>query len=101
MKYYVKCIVEVIVWLSLRLKAFWDMTELSIQWFVFFVTKSVIFFYFCKHSTKTVEITICLVCGFFQPGDLLYFPRGTIHQADTPLGVSHSTHVTISTYQNQ
>ncbi|NWU17758.1 RIOX2 oxygenase, partial [Cephalopterus ornatus] len=35
-----------------------------------------------------------------KPGDLLYFPRGTIHQADTPLGTSHSTHVTISTYQN-
>ncbi|KFP50724.1 Bifunctional lysine-specific demethylase and histidyl-hydroxylase MINA, partial [Cathartes aura] len=35
-----------------------------------------------------------------KPGDLLYFPRGTIHQADTPLGISHSTHVTISTYQN-
>ncbi|XP_041088637.1 ribosomal oxygenase 2 isoform X1 [Polyodon spathula] len=35
-----------------------------------------------------------------KPGDLLYFPRGTIHQADTPSGVQHSTHVTISTYQN-
>ncbi|XP_059576574.1 ribosomal oxygenase 2 isoform X1 [Alligator mississippiensis] len=35
-----------------------------------------------------------------KPGDLLYFPRGTIHQADTPPGVSYSTHVTISTYQN-
>ncbi|NWR44401.1 RIOX2 oxygenase, partial [Regulus satrapa] len=35
-----------------------------------------------------------------KPGDLLYFPRGTIHQADTPQGISHSTHVTISTYQN-
>ncbi|XP_050189601.1 ribosomal oxygenase 2 isoform X1 [Myiozetetes cayanensis] len=35
-----------------------------------------------------------------KPGDFLYFPRGTIHQADTPLGTSHSTHVTISTYQN-
>ncbi|NXT83500.1 RIOX2 oxygenase, partial [Zapornia atra] len=35
-----------------------------------------------------------------KPGDLLYFPRGTIHQADTPLGISCSTHVTISTYQN-
>ncbi|XP_064008305.1 ribosomal oxygenase 2 isoform X4 [Pogoniulus pusillus] len=35
-----------------------------------------------------------------KPGDLLYFPRGTIHQADTPLGVSYSTHLTISTYQN-
>ncbi|KAH0624942.1 hypothetical protein JD844_032882 [Phrynosoma platyrhinos] len=36
-----------------------------------------------------------------KPGDLLYFPRGTIHQAATPPSVSHSTHVTISTYQNQ
>ncbi|XP_015268517.1 PREDICTED: bifunctional lysine-specific demethylase and histidyl-hydroxylase MINA [Gekko japonicus] len=35
-----------------------------------------------------------------KPGDLLYFPRGTIHQADTPPGGSHSTHVTISTFQN-
>ncbi|XP_074854432.1 ribosomal oxygenase 2 isoform X2 [Carettochelys insculpta] len=35
-----------------------------------------------------------------KPGDLLYFPRGTIHQADTPSGGSHSTHLTISTYQN-
>lgn len=35
-----------------------------------------------------------------KPGDLLYFPRGTIHQADTPSGVQHSTHITISTYQN-
>ncbi|XP_044525194.1 ribosomal oxygenase 2 [Gracilinanus agilis] len=34
------------------------------------------------------------------PGDFLYFPRGTIHQADTPSGLAHSTHVTISTYQN-
>uniref|UniRef100_A0A8C5KY78 Bifunctional lysine-specific demethylase and histidyl-hydroxylase n=1 Tax=Jaculus jaculus TaxID=51337 RepID=A0A8C5KY78_JACJA len=35
-----------------------------------------------------------------KPGDLLYFPRGTIHQAVTPPGLAHSTHVTISTYQN-
>ncbi|NXC70016.1 RIOX2 oxygenase, partial [Anhinga anhinga] len=35
-----------------------------------------------------------------KPGDLLYFPRGTIHQADTPLGISHSTHVKKKTYQN-
>lgn len=35
-----------------------------------------------------------------KPGDLLYLPRGTIHQADTPSGLIHSTHVTISTYQN-
>nr|XP_020735538.1 bifunctional lysine-specific demethylase and histidyl-hydroxylase MINA [Odocoileus virginianus texanus] len=35
-----------------------------------------------------------------KPGDLLYFPRGTIHQAATPEGLAHSTHVTISTYQS-
>ncbi|XP_029069792.1 ribosomal oxygenase 2 isoform X6 [Monodon monoceros] len=35
-----------------------------------------------------------------KPGDLLYFPRGTVHQADTPSGLAHSTHVTISTYQS-
>ncbi|KAG8590739.1 hypothetical protein GDO81_006878 [Engystomops pustulosus] len=35
-----------------------------------------------------------------KEGDLLYFPRGTIHQADTPANSPHSTHVTISTYQN-
>ncbi|XP_068593768.1 ribosomal oxygenase 2 [Cebidichthys violaceus] len=34
-----------------------------------------------------------------KAGDLLYFPRGTIHQASTPAGVEHSTHVTLSTYQ--
>nr|XP_033799488.1 ribosomal oxygenase 2 isoform X2 [Geotrypetes seraphini] len=35
-----------------------------------------------------------------KPGDILYFPRGTIHQADTPAGGLHATHLTISTYQN-
>ncbi|XP_053312774.1 ribosomal oxygenase 2 [Spea bombifrons] len=35
-----------------------------------------------------------------KPGDLLYFPRGVIHHAHTLAGSSHSTHVTISTYQN-
>ncbi|XP_030648489.1 ribosomal oxygenase 2 [Chanos chanos] len=35
-----------------------------------------------------------------KAGDMLYFPRGTIHQADTPTGVEHSTHLTLSTYQN-
>ncbi|CAN9501494.1 unnamed protein product [Ophioblennius macclurei] len=34
-----------------------------------------------------------------KTGDLLYFPRGTIHQAETPAGVHHSTHLTLSTYQ--
>ncbi|XP_035686859.1 ribosomal oxygenase 2-like, partial [Branchiostoma floridae] len=35
-----------------------------------------------------------------EAGDMLYFPRGTVHQADTPAGSQHSTHVTISTYQH-
>ncbi|KAM4795118.1 ribosomal oxygenase 2 [Rhinophrynus dorsalis] len=35
-----------------------------------------------------------------KPGDLLYFPRGVIHHAHTLAGSTHSTHVTISTYQN-
>ncbi|XP_031814745.1 ribosomal oxygenase 2 isoform X2 [Sarcophilus harrisii] len=46
-----------------------------------------------KIGAPTHEFTL-------KPGDLLYFPRGTIHQADTPPGLAHSTHVTISTYQN-
>ncbi|XP_022096693.1 ribosomal oxygenase 1-like [Acanthaster planci] len=33
-----------------------------------------------------------------EPGDLLYFPRGTIHQASTPED-SHSLHITLSTCQ--
>ena len=33
-----------------------------------------------------------------EPGDLLYFPRGFIHQADTVEG-KHSLHITVSMYQ--
>jgi ribosomal protein L16 Arg81 hydroxylase len=33
-----------------------------------------------------------------EPGDLLYFPRGTIHQGHTVPGC-HSLHVTLSCYQ--
>lgn len=35
-----------------------------------------------------------------QPGDILYFPRGTIHQAYTEPGF-HSLHITLSVYQKQ
>jgi len=38
-----------------------------------------------------IEVTL-------DAGDLLYFPRGVIHQAKT-VGTSHSTHISISTYQ--
>ncbi|XP_032228992.1 ribosomal oxygenase 2 isoform X2 [Nematostella vectensis] len=34
-----------------------------------------------------------------KTGDLLYFPRGTIHQAETLKCGNHSTHITLSTYQ--
>lgn len=43
-------------------------------------------------GTATHDITL-------KAGDLLYFPRGTIHQASTLPGANHSTHLTISTYQ--
>lgn len=33
-----------------------------------------------------------------EPGDMLYFPRGFIHQANTVPGF-HSLHITLSTYQ--
>ncbi|XP_037813412.1 bifunctional lysine-specific demethylase and histidyl-hydroxylase NO66 isoform X2 [Lucilia sericata] len=35
-----------------------------------------------------------------EPGDVLYFPRGTIHQACTEPGY-HSLHITLSVYQKQ
>lgn len=35
-----------------------------------------------------------------EPGDLLYFPRGVIHQANTVSG-NHSLHITLSVYQKQ
>ena len=38
---------------------------------------------------------------FSQPGDLLYFPRGTVHEAEAVGSKEHSTHVTISTYQHK
>jgi len=42
------------------------------------------------------ETIIDVVLG---PGDLLYYPRGTIHQATTVEG-EHSLHITLSTYQS-
>lgn len=35
-----------------------------------------------------------------EPGDLLYFPRGFIHQANA-IGDTHSLHITLSVYQQQ
>jgi lysine-specific demethylase/histidyl-hydroxylase NO66 len=40
-----------------------------------------------------LEVNLC-------PGDLLYLPRGIVHQAVVPEAETHSLHVTVSTYQN-
>jgi hypothetical protein len=39
----------------------------------------------------------CLVQVLLQAGDVLYLPRGTVHQAQAQDG--ESSHLTISTYQ--
>jgi ribosomal protein L16 Arg81 hydroxylase len=51
-----------------------------------------------KDSIKEPILDITL-----KPGDILYFPRGFIHQAKTPKleKNSYSTHITISTFQNK
>lgn len=45
----------------------------------------------CEIGSPVLDIIL-------EPGDLLYFPRGYIHQANTVEGF-HSLHVTLSTYQ--
>ncbi|GAB6021278.1 hypothetical protein CHUAL_003897 [Chamberlinius hualienensis] len=47
---------------------------------------------------KTEEIGEPMMDFVLKPGDLLYFPRGTIHQAET--STTLSSHITISTYQH-
>lgn len=47
---------------------------------------------------KPTEIGEPILNIELEPGDLLYFPRGTIHQASTPEDV-HSLHITVSTCQ--
>lgn len=44
------------------------------------------------------EVGECIFEKVLQPGDILYFPRGFIHQAKTIDG-QHSLHVTLSVYQ--
>lgn len=44
------------------------------------------------------EIGECVFEKVLEPGDILYFPRGWIHQAKTIDG-QHSLHVTLSVYQ--
>eukprot|EP00731_Ephydatia_muelleri_P028308 Em0019g1181a len=54
-----------------------------------------------RHSSPNFsqnEIGTPIMDTVLEPGDLLYFPRGTIHQAMS-LPDCHSLHVTLSTYQ--
>lgn len=44
------------------------------------------------------EIGTPIMETVLEPGDLLYFPRGIVHQAHTVPG-SHSLHITLSVYQ--
>lgn len=44
------------------------------------------------------EIGEAIMDVVLEPGDMLYFPRGFIHQANTVPGY-HSLHITLSTYQ--
>lgn len=46
------------------------------------------------------EIGSPILDVILEPGDLLYFPRGYIHQANTVPG-NHSLHITMSVYQKQ
>lgn len=41
------------------------------------------------------EIGTCMLDVVLEPGDLLYLPRGTIHQAAS-LPAAHSLHLTVS-----
>lgn len=45
------------------------------------------------------ELGVPIMEALLEAGDLLYFPRGFIHQAHCS-SESHSLHITISTYQN-
>eukprot|EP01133_Synstelium_polycarpum_P017115 gene17115-20386_t len=45
------------------------------------------------------EIGECIEEVTLEAGDMMYFPRGVIHQAASPKDV-HSLHITISTYMN-
>lgn len=48
---------------------------------------------------KQVELGKPIFDAILSPGDLLYMPRGYIHQADTLFTETHSLHLTISSYQ--
>jgi len=55
---------------------------------------------FSSRNFSQEEIGDVLLDITLEPGDLLYFPRGVVHQGFAPEeGAEHSHHLTISTYQ--
>lgn len=53
---------------------------------------------FSSENFDQSELGECILDTVLEPGDLLYFPRGVIHQAVTQ-DENHSLHITVSTYQ--
>jgi bifunctional lysine-specific demethylase and histidyl-hydroxylase NO66 len=53
---------------------------------------------FSSGNLDEKEIGKSIMDVVLEAGDLLYFPRGTIHQANA-LPDTHSLHITISSYQ--
>ncbi|KAG7160252.1 Ribosomal oxygenase 1-like [Homarus americanus] len=51
-----------------------------------------------SHNLCQDELGKLILDVTLEEGDLLYFPRGFVHQANT-VGNTHSLHMTISTYQ--
>jgi lysine-specific demethylase/histidyl-hydroxylase NO66 len=54
---------------------------------------------FSSPNFSQKEIGKPILDTIVNAGDLLYFPRGTIHQADTIGFENHSLHITLSLYQ--
>eukprot|EP00957_Ditylum_brightwellii_P171764 13076041-Ditylum_brightwellii.AAC.1 len=57
------------------------------------------------YTEKDLEGIEPVIDEILEPGDMLYMPRGWIHQAHTPLGklgasAEHSLHLTVSAMQN-
>ncbi|XP_017965707.1 bifunctional lysine-specific demethylase and histidyl-hydroxylase NO66 [Drosophila navojoa] len=53
-----------------------------------------------SRNYKQEELGKPLFDAFLEAGDILYFPRGTVHQAVTD-PKQHSLHITLSVYQQQ
>lgn len=58
---------------------------------------------FSSKDFKQDELGECIFDKVLMPGDLLYMPRGTVHQAETPedCKTGHSLHLTLSFNQGE